>query len=98
MSSATQAPDLTGKTTKTGDEARIGRDGPGFFAQAAALLLSHSRRASARERAAVMQAAARGNLSEAMDAMLAWAISEQRQSDLPKHSNGATLPPSRPTI
>lgn len=55
------------------------RRGPGILAQSTAFVLSRSGERSAVERAAVLKAAARGDLNEAMDAMLAWAISERRK-------------------
>lgn len=59
------------------------RRGPGILAESTAFMLSCSREKSAAERAAVLKAAARGDLNEAMDAMLAWAISDRRQQSSP---------------
>jgi hypothetical protein len=98
MSSATRGPELERAIDEADHVSGSGQNGPGFLAQAAAFLLLNSRKASARERASVLQAAARGDLSDAMDAMLAWAISERRQADLLKGSHDLEPPPTRQAV
>lgn len=59
-----------------------------LLVQLAAFLLSQSTCPLAPERAAVLKAAAAGDISRAMDAMLLWAISERRRGHGRQPSSG----------
>lgn len=49
-----------------------------WLTNASAYVLRHSHKRSAAQRAAVVKAAAQGDLDGALDAMLAWAIAERK--------------------